>query len=58
MKILKIMLGSFAFVYCLTAFCHADFNFKNWSAEYRLITEVLAIFICGLIITCPFLNKD
>lgn len=51
-------IGSFALAYCLTAFCHADFNFKNWSAEARFITEGLAIFICGVIITCPFLNKD
>lgn len=69
MKILKIILkiiltgiGSFAFVYCLTAFCHADFNFKNWSAADRFITEaiaiIMAIFICGAIITCPFLDKD
>lgn len=61
MKILKIILigiGSFAFVYCLTAFCHADFNFKNWSAVDRFITEAIAIFICGAIITCPFLDKD
>lgn len=61
MKILKIILtgiGSFAFVYCLTAFCHADFNFKNWSAGDRFITEGIAIFIWGAIFTCPFLNKD
>lgn len=46
MKILKIILmgiGSFAFSYCLTAFCHADFNFKNWESIDRFFTEILAI---------------
>lgn len=61
MKILKIILtgiGSFLLVYCLVAFCHADFNFKNWQAVDRFITEIIAIFICGAIITCPLLKRD
>lgn len=59
MKILKIILtiiSSFALVYCLTAFFYADFNFKNWSEHGRFITEVLATFICGAILTCPLLD--
>lgn len=53
MKILKIILigiGSFVLAYCLTAFCLADFNFKNWQAGDRLITEFMAIVIWGMTI--------
>ncbi|CAB4164602.1 hypothetical protein UFOVP831_56 [uncultured Caudovirales phage] len=61
MKILKIILigiCSFAFSYCLTAFCHADFNFKNWESIDRFFTEMLAIGIWAITATCPLLYRD
>lgn len=51
MKILKIILigiGSFALVYCLTAFFYADFNFKNWSKDGRFFTESLGLMLAGV----------
>lgn len=49
LKIILIGIGSFVLAYCLTAFCHADFNFKNWQAGDRFFTEFMAlvIFIWG-----------
>lgn len=58
LKIILIGIGSFALVYCLTAFCYADFNFKNWRVFDRLFMEVVAIFIWGITITCPSLKQD
>ena len=61
MKILKIILigiGSFALAYCLTAFCHADFNFKNWKAIDRFFTEILAIGIWGMTAACFLIYQD
>ena len=61
MKIFKIILigiGSFALVYCLTAFCHADFNFKNWKSIDRVFTEILAIGIWAITATCLLLYQD
>lgn len=50
LKISSIAIGSFALAYCLTAFCHADFNFKNWQAGDRFFTEFMAIVIWGMAI--------
>lgn len=50
MKILKIILitiGSFVLAYCLTAFFYADFNFKNWSFQGRLFTDLLGFTFAG-----------
>lgn len=50
MKILKIILigiGFLAFAYCLTAFCLADFNFKNWKVIDRITTEVIGIVLAS-----------
>lgn len=56
-KLILIGIGSFALAYCLTAFCHADFNFKNWQAGDRFFTELMAIVIwCGIIM-CNLLKQ-
>ena len=61
MKIFKIILigiGSFALVYCLTAFCLADFNFKNWESIDRFFTEILAIGMWFITAIGPLLYRD
>ena len=57
-KIILIGLGSFALAYCLTAFCLADFNFKNWESIDRFFTEILAIGVWAGTAICPSLYRD
>ncbi|CAB4150445.1 hypothetical protein UFOVP571_40 [uncultured Caudovirales phage] len=61
MKILKIILigiSSFVLAYCLTAFCQADFDFKNWKSVDRFFTEILAIGIWAMAAACFLTYQD
>jgi len=51
LKIILIFIGSFALMFCLGAFCYADFNFKNWSPVGRFFTVAVALAITPLAIS-------
>ena len=59
-KIILIVIGSFVFTYCFTAFYYADFNFANWSFDSRFFTGWLGfgLAIMGVLIMIMFDNDN